>query len=82
MFAILVKDVDGRRFDRYFREFKNAEPIMMDEVNSIIEHYGCKKRRSLNEMNAAKGIYEREETVVTENGERFTWAIVGGYFQD
>ena len=82
MFAVLIKDVDGRRFDRYFREFKNAERVMMDEVEDIIKHFGCKGRRSVDELNVAKGIYERDETVVAENGESFTWAVIGGYFQD
>ena len=29
MFVVLIKDVDGRRWCRYFRKWKNAEAAMM-----------------------------------------------------
>lgn len=82
MFAILTKAVDGRRFDRYFREFKNARTEMMNEVEGIIKKYGCKRRNSTDRLNVEKGIYELEETIVTDDDTRFVWAILGGYFQD
>lgn len=82
MFAVLIKAVDGRRFDRYFKEWPNAEKEMLKEVKDISEHYGCKERTSIDRMNVEKGIYEREEKVITDDGAKFVWAIVGGYFWD
>lgn len=82
MFAILMKDVDGRRYDRYFREFMNAEKTMMQEVKDVTDHYGCAERTSIDEMNTSKGIYEREEKITDNEGYKYHWAIIGGYFCD
>ena len=82
MFAILMKDVDGRRYDRYFREFINAEKTMMQEAKDVTDHYGCADRKSIDKMNTSKGIYEREEIIVDKEGHKYHWAIIGGYFCD
>ena len=71
MFAILMKDVDGRRYDRYFREFMNAEKTMMQEVKDVTDHYGCAEHTSIDEMNTSKGIYEREEKITDNEGYKY-----------
>lgn len=55
---------------------------MMNEVEGIIKKYGCKRRNSTDRLNVEKGIYELEETIVTDDDTKFVWAILGGYFQD
>lgn len=82
MFAILTKDVDGRRYERYFREFMNAEKTMMQEVKDVTDHHRCTKRKSIDKEDTSKGIYEREEIIVDDKGHKYHWVIIGGYFCD
>lgn len=82
MFTILMKDVDGRRFDRYFKEWSHAESKMMNEVDDIERTFGCASRSRVDRMNTEEGFYEREETLKTPQGFCFHWALLNGYFID
>ena len=82
MFAILMKDVDGRKSYRYFKEWGNAERAMMEDVCAVKKLVGITKEEHIDTFNSSKGIYEREEILVGCCGTRFHYALLGGYFED
>ena len=82
MFAILIKDVDGRRSYRYFKEWGNAERAMMHDIDCVKSITQIVHEKHINRMNADKGFYEREETLLDLGGTRFHYAIIDGYFED
>lgn len=82
MFTILMKDVDGRRLYRYFKNWKNAERAMLEDVEHIKRLMPVIDEVHIDRMNADKGFYEREETLVVCGGSRFHYALLDGYFED
>lgn len=82
MFTILMKDVDGRRSYRYFKNWKKAERAMMQDVEDCMSGQHVIGAWSIDRMNVAKSFYEREETWLLDGGVRFHWALIDGYFED
>ena len=82
MFTILLKDVDGRKTYRYFEEWKNAELAMMHDIDCVKSITQIVHEEHVNRMNADKGFYEREETLLDLGGTRFHYALINGYFED
>ena len=81
-FFILLKDVDGRRSYRYFKEWKHAENAMMKDVKDVKRLTEIVGEFHIDRMNVEKGLYEREETLVGRGGIRFHYALLDGYFED
>lgn len=81
-FTILVKDVDGRLTQRYFKDWHRAEEAMMRDVAHVKRLTRIIGEFHINRMNTEKGFYEREETLVACGGSRFHYALVDGYFED
>lgn len=82
MFTILMKDVDGRKSYRYFREWMNAEKAMMKDICAVKKLTQIVSEEHLDRMNIDKGFYEREETLVSCCSTRFHYALLDGYFED
>ena len=82
MFVVLIKDVDGRRWCRYFRKRENAEAAMMHDIAKVKKLTEIVLESHLDRMNKDKGFYEREETLVGSTGMRFHYALIDGYFED
>lgn len=82
MFTTLMKDVDGRRSYRYFKEWANAEKAMMEDIKGVKNITEVCIESSVDRMNAEKGFYEREETLVTRHGMKFHYALLDSYFED
>ena len=82
MFTILVKDVDGRRQERYFHEWANAERAMMHDIDVVKKLTPIVLESHVDRMNADKGFYEREETLISKGGSRFHYSLIDGYFED
>ena len=82
MFTILIKDVDGRRSYRHFKDWANAEAAMMTDVNAVKRVTEICLESHVDRMNTDKGFYEREETLVANDGTRFHYALIDGYFED
>ena len=82
MFTILMKDVDGRRSNRYFKSWANAEKAMMEDICAVKKLTQIVHEAHLDRMNTDKGFYEREETLIACCGTRFHYALLDGYFED
>lgn len=82
MFTILIKDVDGRRSYRYFRECWNAEAAMMRDIKDVKKLCKIVDEIHVDRFNVEKGIREREETLVSVGNMRFHYALIDGYFED
>lgn len=82
MFVVLMKDVDGRRWYRYFRKWENAEAAMMRDIAEVKKLTEIVLESHLDRMNKEKGFYEREETLVGSTGMRFHYAVMDEYFED
>lgn len=82
MFTILMKDVDGRKSYRYFEKWTNAERELTRDVAAVKNLVKIVLQESVSKMNHEKGFYEREETLVTDDGLKFHYALLNGYFED
>jgi len=81
MFTIYRKRVGGQVFDRYYKEWDNAKHELLNELAGT-EKDGWTIDRRLDYFNAEKGFYIFEVYGRTDAGERFTLALVDGYFRD
>ena len=83
-FVILCKDVDGRKFDRYFKSWSNAEKAMLEDIEGCKKVFELTHIKSVSQMNVAKGFYERYEVYKDDSrpNKTFTWSLIDGYFQD
>ena len=82
MFYALLKDVDGRRFYRYFHKWDNAERAMIEDANNIKKIFNAKEVRNLDNFQPDKGIYIREIELLTPELSKFKYAILDTYFED
>lgn len=82
MFTSLIKDVDGRKTERYFKRYDNAEKAMVEDINSCNKTIPLALVKCVNKTNIAKGFHERYEIYKSDKGETFTWSLVENYFED
>ncbi len=82
MFTILVKRVGNRRFDRYYKNWENAEKAMEYEEVADFLNSGYMIKNRIDRMNNEKGFYEYEVTLTKENEEEVSLALIDGYFMD
>lgn len=81
MFTIYRKDVGGRVFDRYFRSWEEAKKVLLEELQTAIEH-GWKETGSENRFHADKGFYIYFHELFTDHDEIAILSLIDGYFQD
>jgi len=81
MFTIYSKNVGGRIFDRYFHLWKNAEKLLLEELEGL-KKSGWKVTRKTDKMNLEKGFWEYQYDLLTPNGEDATLSLLDGYFAD
>ena len=55
---------------------------MMTDVNAVKRVTEICLESHVDRMNTDKGFYEREETLVANDGTRFHYALIDGYFED
>lgn len=82
MFTTLMKDVDGRRSYRHFKDWHNAEKAMLEDIQRVKELDTICLHESIDKMNVEKGFYDREEILVTNGGIKFHYALLDSYFED
>lgn len=82
MFTILIKRVGNRRFDRYYKNWENAQNAMEYEEVADFLNSGYIIKNRIDRMNNEKGFYEYEVTLTKENEEEVSLALIDGYFMD
>lgn len=82
MFTILIKRVGNRRFDRYYKNWENAQNAMEYEEVADFLNSGYMIKNRIDRMNKEKGFYEYEVTLTKENEEEVSLALVDGFFMD
>lgn len=80
MFYTYRYSVDGRKFDRYYEKWENAQKQLLRDALSLRKD-GAKKISSADYFNAEKGfyIYEKE---YEHKGSKFHLSIIDCYFSD
>lgn len=86
MFAIYRRNVGGRVRDRYFKDYQNARKAIAEDVKrtkELAEEGGLDlKFETIDRMNVEKGFWEYEVRFTNLQGERVSYAIVDGHFED
>ena len=80
-FIIYCKNIGGRKFDRYYHKWENAKEMLMSDLNDLVNS-GCKITSHRDRMNVAKGYYEFDYTLITDEGETACLTLMNGYFGD
>ena len=81
MFATFIRDVDGRRTERYFQNWQRAEQALQEAAHEIEERGGIKKVDT-DYYNRAHGYYDRYVYYTMPDGRTFRLCIVESYFED
>lgn len=81
MFTIYAREVGGRYFDRYFKKWDNAKASLLEDLADLKEK-GWQVETNMDSFNAEKGLYNYGIKGKTPEGERFSLALVDGYFSD
>lgn len=81
MFTIYRKTVGDRVFDRYYREWKNAQKELEKEFDWFLEN-GASAVTQYDDFNTLKGLWVFEKAFISGNGEPVTLSLIGGYFTD
>lgn len=82
MFTILRKDFGGRKGDRYFNSWENAEKEMLADIEVCCRDLNGKVIKKWDYFNSSKGFYVFEQEALFDNGEICHWALIDGYFED
>ena len=86
MFAIYRRNVGGRIVDRYFKDYQNARKAIAEDVKrtkELFEEGGLDvKFETIDRMNVDKGFWEYEVRFTNMHGERVSYAIVDGHYED
>ncbi len=81
MFTIYTKNVGGRVFDRYYREWNNARNALLKELEEL-KAEGWTVESSSDYFKSDKGIYIYGYKCRTPEGEQFSLFLHEGYFRD
>ena len=81
MFTIYRKIVGGRKFDRYFLQWDNAEALLEEERADLLKS-GWKQLSHRDRMNVEKGFYLYDYTLQTPDGEDAELTLLDGFFAD
>lgn len=81
MFTIYTKEIGGRAFARYYKNWENARKELESELEIYVS-MGFQIKHKIDRMNTGKGFYELEVTGTTCDGEDFALYLSEGYFQD
>lgn len=79
-FLTYIKDVSGRKTERYFKEWENAEKQLSEDTERICKNGGT-IIENVNYFNRAKGFPVRYKTFSFE-GEKIIISLVVSYFED
>lgn len=82
MFAIYRKNVGGRVHDRYFKNYDAAKRELKADVERMRDVCGGKVTERIDRMNVEKGFWEYEVRFTNMQGERVSYAIVDGHYED
>ena len=82
MFTIYQKNIGGRVVEQYFQKWENAKKYMLSDIDLMRSYYGWTINAKDDYFNRYKGIYIYEYRGTTKAGERFTFALLDGYFVD
>ena len=80
MFHIYRKNVGGRIFDRYYKDYDNAKKQLNEDVSNLI-NLGATLIEEKDHFNKEKGVavYQKELNL---NDEYCSLAIIDGHFSD
>lgn len=81
MFTIYRKDVGGRKFDRYFHKWENAEKVLEEELADLLKS-GWKQTEHRDYFKCEKGYYIFYYALKTPKGEDAVLTLMNGYFAD
>ncbi len=81
MFTIYEKTVGGRRTQRYFMRWANAEKALNKDREEV-EKYGWMVQKSVKKFVSDKGFYIFHVEGVTDGGETFSLDLTECYFED
>lgn len=82
MFTIYIYDVDGRKHDRYFHQWANAEAELQKDIERITRDGKAKVVEDKDYFKVDKGYQVRYVTLKDNEGRTFTLSLVDGYFED
>ena len=82
MFSIYNYNVDGRKHDRYFQNWDNAEAELQKDIERITRDGKAKKVEDKDYFNVEKGFQVRYVILKDDEGRTFTLSILNGYFED
>lgn len=81
MFTIYYKNVGGRISQRYFKDWANAKSALLSELEEM-KGYGWSIDGRTDRMNKAKGFWEFCVEGTTDEGEKYSLALIESYFED
>lgn len=82
MFTIYSQNVEGRKYDRYFRSWKRAKEELDKDASELQGTGRWKVTRKSDCMNRDKGFYEYQYDLLSLDGEKMTLALIDGHFSD
>lgn len=83
MFAILLKDFNGRQTRRYFNDWNNAKAELKKDAENCCKLLEGTIIDKVDIMNTEKGWYECSITASFPTlKEKCKWSIVEAYFED
>ena len=80
-FTIYCKNIGGRKFNRYYQNWENAKKQLESDLSDLVNR-GCKITSHRDRMNVAKGWYDYDYSLVTDEGEDAELSLVENYFAD
>lgn len=80
-FTIYCKNIGGRKFDRYYQNWENAKTQLESDLSDLVKS-GCKITSHRDSMNVAKGWYDYDYSLITDEGESAELSLIEGYFAD
>ena len=80
-FTIYCKNIGGRKFNRYYQNWENAKNQLESDLSDLVKS-GCKITSHRDSMNVAKGWYDYDYSLITDEGESAELSLIEGYFAD
>lgn len=80
MFITYCKDVDGKKYDRYFKTWEAAENALQDGLKDIL-NIGGKELSNKDYFNFEKGLQIRYVELKTE-AHKYTLSLFASFFED
>lgn len=80
MFITYCKDVDGKKYDRYFKTWEAAENALQDGIKDVLS-IGGKELSNKDYFNFEKGVQIRYAVLITD-AHKYTLSLFASFFED